>query len=59
MEDPICCPLRVDTFLAVTNVKPIAPEKPRKTVKEKYMIEEKLVKCLDEDKKMPENFWDF
>lgn len=57
MEEPICCPPRVDTFLAVTKVKPISPEKPRKTVKEKHKIEMELEACLDDDLEMPEDFW--
>ena len=57
MEEPICCPSRVDTFLAVTKVKPIAPEKPRKTVKEKYQMGMELEACLDDASEMPKDFW--
>lgn len=58
MEDSICCPPRVDTFLAVTKVKPIAPEKPRKTVKEKQKLALELEAYLDDALEMPENYWD-
>ena len=57
MEEPICCPSRVDTFLAVTKVKPIAPEKPRKTGKEKYKMGMELEACLDDALEMPKDFW--
>lgn len=58
MEDPICCPTRVDTFLADTKVKLITPEKPRKTVKEKRKMVLELEACLDDKLEMPEDFWD-
>lgn len=46
MNDPICCELRVDTFLAVTEVKPIEPRKPRITVEKERQIEKGLEECL-------------
>lgn len=46
IEEPICCEPRVDTFLAVTKVKPIGPERPEKTEVEKRMIERRLIGCL-------------
>ena len=58
MDDPICCPSRVDTFLTVTKVKPIEPEEPRITVKEKLKIGVELEACLDDDAEMPKDFWD-
>lgn len=58
MKDAICCPPRVDTFLAVTKVKPIVPERPGKTVKEKLKMALELDSCLDDGLKMPEDFWD-
>lgn len=56
MKAPIYCPPRVDTFLAVAEIKPIEPEEPRKTVEEVREIKEKLLACLDAE--MPEDFWD-
>ena len=55
MKDPICCPPRVDTFLAVTSVKPVEPEKARKTVEYKRKKVQKLGECLS--KELPEDFW--
>lgn len=56
MKDPICCPPRVDTFLAITEEKPIEPEKPWKTEKEKRRIAQELEACLDVE--IPDDFWD-
>lgn len=58
MEDLICCPTRVDTFLADSKVKLIMPEKPRKTVKEKRKLLLELEACLDDNLEMPKGFWD-
>lgn len=55
MKDPICCPPRVDTFLAVTKVKPVEPEKTRKTVQYKRKKVQELVECLGNE--LPEDFW--
>lgn len=52
IEDPTCCPPRVDTFLAVTKVKPVGPERPEKTEVEKREIERKLVECLNNPMKL-------
>ncbi len=46
IDEPTCCPPRVDTFLAVTKVKPLEPERPEKTELEKMEIERELVECL-------------
>ncbi len=46
IDEPTCCPPRVDTFLAVTKVKPLEPERPEKTELEKMEIERDLVECL-------------
>lgn len=56
MKAPIYCPPRVDTFLAVAEIKPIEPVEPRKTAEEMREIEEELLACLDME--MPEGFWD-
>lgn len=56
MESPICCPLRVDTFLAVTKVKPVVPEAPRITAEEKKKLLRELEECFDME--VPEDFWD-
>lgn len=50
MNDPICCELRVDTFLAVTEVKPIEPKKPRITIEREQEIAEELMECLKDEK---------
>lgn len=47
MEDPICCNPKVDTFLAVTPVRPYEPERPRKTKKELEEAHKCLEECLD------------
>lgn len=52
MGDPTCCPPRVDTFLAVTKVKPVGPERPEKTEEEKRKIERELIECLKHPKKL-------
>lgn len=52
IEDPICCAPRVDTFLAVTKIKPIGPERPEKTEVEKREIERRLVECLRNPKEL-------
>ena len=46
IDEPTCCAPRVDTFLAVTKVKPGEPERPQKTQIKKWEIERKLVSCL-------------
>lgn len=46
IDELTCCPPRVDTFLAVTRVKPLEPERPEKTELEKLEIERELVECL-------------
>ena len=55
MKDMVCCPPRVDTFLAVTDIEPSEPEKPRKTVKEIERKVQELGECLSG--KVPEDFW--
>ena len=55
MLDPICCPSRVDRFLADAAVEPIEPEEPQKTVKQIREIEQELEACLNV--KRPSNFW--
>ena len=52
LEDPICCAPRVDTFLAVTKIKPLEPEKSEKTEEEKQEIERRLIECLDNFEKI-------
>lgn len=47
MEDSICCPPHIDTFLAVTPVMPYEPERPRKTAKELEEERKSLEECLD------------
>lgn len=46
IDEPTCCAPRVDTFLAVTKVKPGEPVRPQKTQVEKWEIERELVGCL-------------
>lgn len=47
MNEPIICPPQVDTFLAVTPVKPITPERPRWTEKQKNEFRRMLEECLE------------
>lgn len=56
MKEPICCPPKVDTFLAKTPVKPMGPEKPRKTLKQLQAIGKEITDALNEP--MPNNFFD-
>lgn len=58
MDAPICCPPRVDRFLAISKVKPMGPEEPRITVEELRRMESELAERLYSDEKMPEGFWD-
>lgn len=44
--DVTCCTPKIDTFLAVTEVKPGEPERPQKTRKKIEEIEQSLVECL-------------
>lgn len=55
MKDMICCPLREDTFLAVTDIEPSEPEKPRKMVKEIERKVQELGECLSA--RVSETFW--
>lgn len=45
-DELTCCEPRVDTFLAVTRVKPIEYGRSEKTEAEKREIERQLVECL-------------
>ncbi len=47
LEDPICCAPRVDTFLAVTKIKPAAARRPERTEAERREIRKQLIDCLD------------
>lgn len=46
IDEPTCCEPRVDTYLAVTRVKPGGPGIPEKTEVEKREIERSLIDCL-------------
>lgn len=50
LEDPVCCNPRVDTFLALTTVKPYGLDMPGKTEVEKRKIEQGLKDCLKNPK---------
>ncbi|MCM1415861.1 MAG: hypothetical protein NC430_08045 [bacterium] len=51
-DEPTCCGPREDTFLAVTEIKPIGVEKPEKTEMEKRRIERELIDCLRHPKQI-------
>lgn len=52
IQDLTCCEPRIDTFLAVTRVKPIEYGRSEKTEAEKREIEKKLVDCIRHPKEI-------
>lgn len=46
IKDAICCNPRKDTFLAVTEIRPLEPEVPKRTSEEEQKIEENLIEAL-------------